>query len=158
MKLCPCCSGKTFEKCCELVIQNMSASTAEELMRSRYTAYATGNVTYLIETTHSSTRAKFDPIEMDRWSRENAWDKLEVVDVQGGDKRDSNGVVEFKATYVDASGENQTHHERSDFIKEDGTWYYIDGIYPSAKSLKTKPSRNAQCPCGSGKKYKKCCG
>ena len=68
-----------------------------------------------------------------------------------------NGIVEFKASFIDKNGKLQIHHERSNFLKEEENWFYVDGIInPQEVDITKKVSRNDPCPCGSGKKYKKC--
>jgi SEC-C motif-containing protein len=117
---CPCGSGNTFSACCEPFIQRLTyPSTAEQLMRSRFSAYATGAIDYLIETTHSSTRKRFSRKDIEDWSRSNKWLKLEVL-------KTTESTVEFKAYYVHGLSPIQVHHERSNFKKEDGRWYYVD--------------------------------
>ncbi|MFK7900853.1 MAG: YchJ family protein [Cyclobacteriaceae bacterium] len=156
---CPCNSKKAFADCCESIIQTQSAPTAQKLMRSRYTAYHTGKADYLYETTHPSVRKQYNLKEIEKWSQENNWTKLEIVSVEHGSIRDDRGIVEFKAYYTDKTGKQQTHHEKSTFFKEEGSWYYLNGVInPEEVDLMKKVSRNDPCPCGSGKKYKKCCG
>lgn len=156
---CPCGSKKTYNECCESIIINTSASTALTLMRSRYTAYQSGQVTYLLETTHAKTRDKHNFESIKKWSEDNTWVKLEVISVEHGRINDNYGIVEFKAHYIDTQGKAQTHHEKSSFIKENKQWYYVEGSFdPKPVDLSKKISRNDPCPCGSGKKLKKCCG
>jgi SEC-C motif-containing protein len=90
-------------------------------MRSRFSAYATGAIDYLIETTHSSTRKRFSRKDIEDWSRSNKWLKLEVL-------KTTESTVEFKAYYVHGLSPIQVHHERSNFKKEDGRWYYVDAF------------------------------
>lgn len=158
MENCPCCSGKSYNVCCGPVIKNESAPTALTLMRSRFTAYATVQAEYLHKTNHPQTRLESTIEEIEDWAKENTWTKLEILNTDAGTKNDSNGVVEFKASYTDVSGKSQVHHERSTFVKENGQWLYKDGIAnPPANNTSKKVLRNDPCPCGSGKKYKKCC-
>ncbi len=158
MKDCPCCSGKAYDACCGPVIENESASTAVALMRSRFTAYATVQAEYLYKTSHPVTRPESISEEIESWAKENTWTKLEILNTEKGSKNDAHGTVEFKASYTDSNGKNQVHHERSAFLKENGQWFYKDGIAnPPAKNTSRKVLRNDPCPCGSGKKYKKCC-
>ncbi|PIB34455.1 hypothetical protein BFP72_03000 [Reichenbachiella sp. 5M10] len=155
---CPCCSKKTYAECCEPIILQQSAPTALALMRSRYTAYAVGQANYLYQTTHASKRAQQTVDELAQWSTDNTWTKLEIIAVEHGRIHDSHGIVEFKAYFADAKGLEQVLHERSSFLQEEDGWYYVDGVFdPEAIDLTKKVSRNDPCPCGSGKKYKKCC-
>ena len=155
MKLCPCCSGRQFVECCEPKIKRgVPARTPEELMRSRYTAFATVNADYLIKTSSELLRREQTKKSITQWAQENTWTKLEVVHCA---ENGEHGSVEFKAYYTDHRGVKQVHHEASKFMKEGGCWVYSEGkVKPNllGKSIK----RNDSCPCGSGKKYKKCCG
>ncbi len=114
-------------------------------MRSRYSAFALGEAVYLLHTSLTQHHAP-DELEMlQAQMHQVEWLKLEVVDAH-------DNIVEFKAYYRDESG-IQLLHERSTFVLENGRWLYDEGtIYH------TKIERNTLCPCGSGKKYKKCCG
>jgi len=155
---CPCNSNKKYGDCCEPIIQQKAAATAQKLMRSRYTAYKTGQANYLYETTHPSVRKSYSLKQIEQWSKENNWTKLEIVSVEHGSIRDTRGIVEFKAYYTDYNGNEQVHHEKSTFLKEGNTWFYVEGVInPKEVDLMKKTSRNDPCPCGSGKKYKKCC-
>ena len=125
---CYCCSGREFENCCEPFIKGAKKpSTAEELMRSRYAAYATRQIEYLLRSTHPSTRKFHDPQAIGRWASENRWQKLEIVATDQGSPADKQGIVEFKAFYTDADDRPQVHHERSNFRKELGKWFFVDG-------------------------------
>jgi SEC-C motif domain protein len=117
-------------------------------MRSRYTAYVRGAIDYLIETHDPATRGAIDRAAIARWSAETAWRGLEIVDVVRGGERDSDGIVEFIA-HGSTRGAPFAQRERSRFRRVDGSWRYTDAV---------KPNRNDACPCGSGKKYKRCHG
>jgi len=156
---CPCCSGKEFSECCEPIIKNESAPSALALMRSRYTAYKNGQAEYLYKTTHLKTRGEYQDGEIEEWLKENTWEKLEIISVEHGNVKDTRGIVEFKAYYKDKYQKDQILHERSTFLKENNQWFYLDGINnPPKVDLMRKVMRNDPCPCGSGKKQKKCCG
>lgn len=152
---CPCNSGAAYTACCQPLLTGTGhAATAATLMRSRYTAYVTHNVEYLLNSWHPSTRpAHFDPSSIPDWH------DLRIVRTEAGLENDRQGIVEFIATAL--SQRNAfTLHEVSRFIKEEGQWFYVDGDIlpeppPVAKSEKI--GRNEPCPCGSGKKFKKCC-
>jgi SEC-C motif domain protein len=123
MNLCFCNSQKAFQDCCEPYIKGLKkAPTAEALMRSRYSAYATHQVDYLVETTHVSQRALHSKVDILLWATANQWQKLEVI-------KTSSTTVEFKAYYLDTNKNQQIHHEFSTFIQEEGVWYYVDGEY-----------------------------
>jgi len=119
-------------------------------MRSRFSGYILQLGHYLFDTYHADYRGNLTPTQLAEKTVE--WKNLQIIET---DTLDTTGFVEFKAWYID---ENQLSclHERSRFIKLDKQWLYCDGdIYPEQKSGKI--NRNDPCPCGSGKKYKKCC-
>jgi SEC-C motif-containing protein len=150
-----------FKDCCEpLIRKETTAGTAEQLMRSRYTAYVLTEIDYLAQTTHPDHRADFDPKAARNWSENSEWKELEIVAAEGGGPEDEEGIVEFIARFS-SKAIIQNHHERAEFKKQDGQWYFVDGQNVKPKQVKrtrAKIGRNAPCPCGSGKKYKKCCG
>ena len=156
MELCPCGSGDSYEKCCSPYHSGAaSAPTAEALMRSRYCAYVKGEIEYLIQTVQPDQRHDLDRKSVREWSEGAEWLGLEILNSNGGEA-DNKGQVEFIARFRQAGAE-YAHHEISRFRKRDGCWFYVDG-----KIIPTPPpggtfSRNAPCPCGSGKKYKRCC-
>jgi len=121
--LCYCGSNRKFESCCEsYILKREKAPTAEALMRSRYSAYATHHANYLLETTHISTRNQHEVADILDWSKSNNWIKLEVLN-------SSYDHVEFKAYYTDDSLQPHVHHEKSAFAQEDGYWFYVDGEF-----------------------------
>jgi SEC-C motif-containing protein len=135
-------------------------STASELMASRYIAYATGAIDYLIETHDPATRGDTDRKATEDWSRRASWRGLEIVSTELGGPDDERGQVEFIARYA-LEGIEHTHHERSEFRRIDGRWYFVNGdkiAAPPVRRVGAKVGRNDPCPCGSGKKHKKCCG
>lgn len=90
-------------------------------MRSRYTAFALGDAEYLLATWHPSKRPA--SLELDPGLR---WLHLGVDEVVGGGPFDDSGIVEFTAVYRSAAGRGE-QHERSRFLREHGTWFYVDG-------------------------------
>ncbi len=160
MEKCHCGSGKSFSLCCEPIIKGETpALTAQELMRSRYSAYVTVATDYILATTHPSTRKNHSAKGIEEWAKSSNWQKLEILSRTLGGQNDERGEVEFKAYYIDPKWELIVHHENSDFVKEDGKWYYLKGVInPVAKTSLGKTNRNDPCPCGSGLKFKKCCG
>ncbi|MBM3461461.1 MAG: YchJ family protein [Armatimonadetes bacterium] len=158
---CPCGNSAPIEACCGRFISGDALpETAEELMRSRYTAYATQNIDYVVESHDPDTSDRVDRKFAESWSKEAKWESLEVVDTEAGGPEDEEGVVEFIARYT-IEGARTQHHERSNFRKAEGRWYYTDGEMVKPKPIvreSPKVGRNEPCPCGSGKKYKKCCG
>ncbi|MBT7608480.1 MAG: YchJ family protein [Bacteriovoracaceae bacterium] len=161
MAICACGSGNQYKECCEKYITGIeNAPTAELLMRSRYTAFTNGNIDYLFETHHESTQESLDRSEVEAWSRDSQWEGLTIKNIENGQTNDTSGSVEFIAEFR-IGGVLQKHHENASFKKEeDGKWYFHDGKtenQPFARSG-VKVGRNDPCICGSGKKFKKCCG
>ncbi|OQX31005.1 MAG: hypothetical protein B0D96_03235 [Candidatus Sedimenticola endophacoides] len=158
MSDCPCGSGKSFDTCCSPIISGAArASGPEALMRSRYSAFATGAAGFLSESLHPDHRHDHDEAATRRWAANAQWLGLEIVSSEAGEEE---GRVEFIATFKE-KGLVRHHHELSTFRREGESWYYVDGtmVLPETQVHETpKVGRNAPCPCGSGKKYKKCCG
>lgn len=123
MLKCYCGSEQNFENCCEPFIKGYkNPDTAELLMRSRYSAYASAAADYLVETTHSSARKWHSRASILDWSQSNTWIKLEVLNT-------TTTTVEFKAFYLDTELKMQVHHEYSTFKMEKGKWFYVDGTF-----------------------------
>jgi SEC-C motif domain protein len=128
MQNCYCSSNQIFADCCEPFLSGIAKpQTAEQLMRSRYSAYATVNIEYLLKTTHPSTRKFHDFESIKIWAESNTWQKLEIISTESGTAKDKQGVVEFKAYYLDSNSNLQIHHEISNFQKELGKWFFVDG-------------------------------
>jgi len=144
--ICPCGSGKQLTECCGPVLDGRPARSADQLMRSRYSAYVLGNSEYLRRSWHPATRPSRVRIDDTRWL------SLTVESTEQGGVEDVSGKVSFTAAFMD-KGECRLLHETSRFEKIDGHWYYLDG-----DCRIEKPGRNDPCPCGSGKKLKRCCG
>ena len=120
---CYCGSTKHFQVCCEPIIKGIQkATTADSLMRSRYSAYVLHQAGYLVATTHISTRKHHSKKDILEWAASNRWQNLEVLNT-------TKDTVEFKAYYLDSNGVNQIHHELSTFIFENGNWFYVDGEF-----------------------------
>jgi SEC-C motif-containing protein len=129
-------------------------------MRARYSAYVKDRIDFVERTSDPRHRDSFDREASEAWARESEWLGLEVVATREGQEGDASGEVEFKARYR-RNGEELTHHEVSLFthFPAGGGWNYTDGREirePIRNAMKT--GRNDPCPCGSGKKFKKCCG
>lgn len=121
--LCPCCSNKTYEDCCEpFHLKVKKAKTALQLMRSRYCAYAIPNGEYLMETTFPTKRMFHDVQEMENWGKQNTWTQLQIID-------SSDNMVEFKAFFTNSKGKSEVHHEKSTFKKVQNVWYYVSGEF-----------------------------
>ena len=171
MKKCPCGSGRSYSDCCEPYITGKAkAPTAEALMRSRYSAYAEHAVDYIIDTCVHRAENDIDYKSTRDWSERPTWLGLKIISTEKGGPGDTEGTVEFEATY-EQDGLKDVHHETAKFIKEngdaitkgdaaDGTWLYEEGRVTPHTIVRTAPKtgRNEPCPCGSGKKYKHCCG
>ena len=159
MDLCPCNSTQEFAACCgPLLDQSRSAASAEELMRARYCAYTRGDVSYILETIHPEKRGEHTESSIRKWSSESEWLGLDLLSAE---EKGDDGHVEFTAHYRNEDGEPVTHHERSHFIRLDSRWYFYDGVPVEARPVvreNPKVGRNDPCPCGSGRKFKKCCG
>lgn len=156
--LCPCGTGKAYTDCCEPFIKGKKKpAIAEDLLRSRYTAFARAEVSYIVETTHPKSRHTVNEQEIRRWATTSQWEKLEIV---GQEEIDGRVEIEFVATYTQKGNHNR-HHEIAIFSKDGGRWYFEDGRAAPQEQVRhetPKAGRNDPCPCGSGKKFKKCCG
>ena len=188
MTVCPCGSGRSFETCCEPYIKGETQpETAEALMRARYSAYALGNVEYLGRTFAPSSGAEAHVKAAQEWTGRAKFKKLKVLKTTKGGPDDKLAAVEFLATYEE-DGQLWEHHEVSEFARDaQGRWRFIagDGHRHAAgeghahhhghhhghehshahshaghtlRRASPKVGRNDPCPCGSGKKFKKCCG
>jgi len=154
MENCPCGTNKSYADCCGIYISGKQpAPTAEALMRSRYTAYTKIDIDYIKKTMRGVALNDFDITATHAWAERVTWLKLDVIHTS---EHGDNGIVEFVATYME-NLQTRTLHERSQFIREDNHWYYVDGNTTTQNASK-KVGRNEPCPCGSNKKFKKCCG
>jgi SEC-C motif-containing protein len=159
-ELCPCGSGRAYEDCCGPAIAGVKpAATAEALMRSRYSAYVKGAIDYIIDTCTEDEHNKTDREETRKWAEESEWQGLEILSTSKGGLTDQEGVVEFVAKYRQ-NGHAESHHEIASFKKVKGRWLYYTGRMKTDTVVRESPKvgRNDPCPCGSGKKYKQCCG
>jgi len=158
---CPCNSGLSYDACCEPLIRGtVKAPGPEALMRARYSAFAHEEMPYLLETLHPGQRNDYDEAGAAKWARESDWTGLEILKVTGDPATENTGSVEFRACYR-RNNEKLEHHELAEFRKTNGIWYFYDGkmVAPGQFQRETpKVGRNDPCPCGSGKKFKKCCG
>ena len=150
---CPCNSGMTYGECCgPFHAGSATPPTALQLMRSRYSAYALVKTSYLVDTVVNAQQKDHPPASLERFARSSDWRRLDILDTDAGQPEDERGVVEFQAWYL-ANGRLECIRERSLFFVEDGRWKYSHGTH-----AKPQIGRNDPCPCGSGKKYKKCHG
>ncbi|MEH6625795.1 MAG: YchJ family protein [Motiliproteus sp.] len=124
---CPCGSSKDYNQCCEAAIEGTSPSaTAEQLMRSRYTAFAIGMSDYLFNSTHPDYRQELTIDLLDQYIHETTWTGLEIIDTEQGAEKDQQGTVTFVASFNNADNKAELH-EKSRFIRENEHWYYLDG-------------------------------
>lgn len=145
--MCYCGNSKSYEQCCQPYhLKSKAPTSAEELMRSRYSAYCLADVQYIFDTYASSKQKDNSLTAIAAFAQACQFIKLEVLDSE-------TDMVEFKAHYIQDE-QYYVLHERSNFSLEAGHWRYVDGeLFPcDVKEL----SRNSQCPCGSGKKFKRC--
>jgi SEC-C motif-containing protein len=120
---CPCGGGLPLAECCgPLLDGTRTAATAEQLMRSRYSAFALDDAGYLRATWHPRTRPA--TLDLDAGVR---WTGLDVLATTGGSPLESEGTVEFRAHHV-VGGRSGAQHERSRFVREHGRWLYVDGV------------------------------
>ena len=163
--ICPCrqtsAQQLTFAECCEPYLKGKPAPTPEALMRSRYTAYAVSDIDYLLESLAPEARYDFDRKSVTHWSKSSQWNGLDILALEGGAPGDQEGFVEFNAHFT-TDGKKQTHRERSRFRfdAESGRWLFVEQANRKAAPVvkERQPGRNDPCTCGSGLKYKKCCG
>lgn len=152
MTSCPCGSGRGFDDCCGPVLAGGAPASPEALMRSRYTAFTRADLDYLETTLAPEAKEDYDRAETEAWVKEAKWDGLEIRAAEGDQ-------VEFVARYK-MRGKIFAHHELASFRQNEGRWVYVDGVMnprPTQRSVE-KVGRNDPCTCGSGKKFKKCCG
>jgi SEC-C motif domain protein len=120
---CPCLSGEQYVDCCgRFHGGSAEAATAEQLMRSRYSAFVLLDAGYLLKTWHASSR----PADLD-FDPGLQWRRLDIVSVERGGPLDTEGMVEFKAHFRH-DGERGVHHETSRFVRVDRRWYYVDAV------------------------------
>nr|WP_284710665.1 YchJ family protein [Desulfovibrio aminophilus] len=157
MTQCPCGSGRDLEACCGPIVRGeIPAPTAEALMRSRYSAYVLNQTEHLKRSLLPEDQSKHDAEGVRQWAESATWLGLTVHSAsESGDA----GAVEFAAAF-ELNGMRQEHREEAEFERRDGIWYYSGGRVRGADPVVKGPKvgRNDPCPCGSGKKFKKCCG
>lgn len=147
---CPCGSQLEYSDCCEPILANQHlALTAEALMRSRYTGFVKENIEHLLRTWQNKTR----PTTLNFDDHPVIWVGLTINKTIEGQATDNKGKVDFTSTYIE-DGKLCTLNEVSGFSKSGGLWYYINGV---CEVTKKSIERNRPCPCGSHKKFKRCC-
>ncbi len=160
---CPCGSRKPLAQCCgQYLSSQVAAPTAEALMRSRYTAFCTGNLNYLVATHDGKEWKPSDRKDLANTLKTTRWLNLLIVNTQKGKARDKRGIVEFVAAYrpagsilsVRPAGEVEQMHERSHFVKKAGQWLYTTGDRLPPHT----PGPSEICWCGSSQPFKQCHG
>jgi SEC-C motif-containing protein len=128
-------------------------------MRSRYSAYVEHAVDYILNTCIRGGDRDIDEKQTRTWSETSTWLGLKILSLTKGQREDTEGSVEFEARY-EQNGLKEVHHEQARFKKQDGAWLYEDGSIVPHTVIRSAPKvgRNDPCPCGSGRKYKHCCG
>jgi SEC-C motif-containing protein len=150
---CFCGNEYRFEHCCQPIISGkVQAKNAEQIMRSRFTAYVTKNYQYILQTYTYAQRTKLTVSSLKNSAQETQWLSLKVL---AHFAQQDTAQVEFKAFYK-IDGRFYLMHELSDFIFEAGSWLYTSGAMQKG-SGEFNPQRNSSCLCNSGKKLKKCC-
>lgn len=132
-------------------------------MRSRYVAFVANDVDWIMDSHHPDTVDEIDRDEVEKWSAGSEWLGLKIRGTVDGGADDATGEVSFRARYK-VQGQQVDHVERAHFERHDGEWCFhsvVEGedqpeLVPVGPS--STVGRNDPCPCGSGKKYKKCHG
>jgi SEC-C motif-containing protein len=163
--ICPCRvredDKREFAACCgPYLARTAPAPTAEALMRSRYSAFVKLDIDYLEETLTVDQRKTFDRGPTEDWAN-SEWLGLDIVETENGLEGDEVGTVTFAAHFIRKNGP-KAHREKALFKREgaEGRWFFAGeiAVKPVPVVKGDQPGRNDPCPCGSGKKYKKCCG
>ncbi|WP_423781655.1 YchJ family protein [Alteromonas stellipolaris] len=168
---CYCCSNLPFSSCCEPFLKGQAKpQTAAQLMRSRFSAYASKQFEYVLATYTKERQPELSVDELTANAANATWFALEVgetgnvsliaqaegvAEVATQNNEGATDTVDFTAYYFENKNLYQLH-ETSNFIVEDGQWRYHDGILHDDCG-KVKYGRNLPCLCGSGKKFKQCC-
>ena len=124
---CPCGNPATYADCCQMLHQGKTtAQTAEQLMRSRYSAYSLKLIDYLLETTHPDKRTTDLRQAISDWAAQAEFYRLEIISTRQGEATDKIGKVEFIASYHQ-QGQKQQLRELSRFKRYRKLWVYLDG-------------------------------
>jgi len=145
--------------CLPFIRGEKQPSTAAELMASRYVAYTLAEVDYILATHDPDTIDDTDRDATLKWAKSATWHGMSILRTDKGGENDDEGEVEFIARYTMDDREVK-HHERSTFKRVKGKWYFMEAkqVQGPIRRETPKVGRNDTCPCGSGKKYKKCHG
>ncbi|MCV3767894.1 YchJ family protein [Rhizobium sp. TRM95796] len=158
MIACPCGSGRFEISCCDPYLAGKPAPTAESLMRSRYTAFTRGDLDHIERTCAGEARLAFHRASLALSIAKTEWLGLTIEDVRAGGEEDEKGTVRFTVRYREG-GRLFSQTETSEFQRLADGWRYMRGdVGRASQPAATASGRNNPCPCGSGKKFKKCCG
>ena len=147
---CPCQSGLEYQDCCQPLHQYQKiASTAEQLMRSRYSAFVLAEIDYIVKRTVPLQQTLLNSKALYQWARNTEWDGLEIVKVVP-EMDNNHALVEFNAFFLHEN-KRMTHHEWSAFVRIAQQWYFLD------PTVATKWRLKEPCFCHSGRKFKQCC-
>lgn len=125
--VCPCGSGAFYIDCCQRFwATQQKPNTAEQLMRSRYTAFVLQKAQYLVDTHHPDFRSQDELKSLKKSFKGMVWHNLEIIHTELGQVVDVTGIVEFKASFS-CLGKHDVIHERSSFVKEQEQWFYTTG-------------------------------
>ena len=126
--VCPCNISKLYCECCGRVHDSiLNATTAEQLMRSRYSAFVLDNMNFLKKSHSKKTVSSFNFKSVSRWTKNVKWVKLEILSTNKGKESDESGYVEFKAFYFE-NGLIEIIHGKSQFVKQNNHWVYLDEL------------------------------
>ena len=124
---CHCGKGDSFETCCKPLLDGKkTAKTAEELMRSRYSAFVEANIDYIMDTHDPDTVSQIDRKGTHEWAKESEWQSLEILETEQGEEGDNFGRVDFLAIYK-LKGSTVEHRESATFRKHNDKWLFVDG-------------------------------
>ena len=141
-------------------IDGAKPDSAERLMRSRYSAFVLIKPEYIVKTTLPAQQALLDIKAIENWAKETVWAGLEII-THTPKLGKRHAQVEFKAYFNISDNKDdgiQAHHELSAFVKTKNkadnaaSWYFLDPIVSMSVTQKQP------CICGSGEKFKRCCG
>jgi SEC-C motif domain protein len=151
MFLCPCQSGQPYQICCSPLHQGVVlVQSPEQLMRSRYSAYALGHIDYIVHTTVLVQQPLLDQRGIRAWSQNSQWLGLTVYEQKIARHSVHHAWVRFTAKWQDQQGLHQ-HDELSAFVQVGQQWFFIDPNHPY------RVGQNDCCLCGRQVKFKKCC-
>lgn len=161
--LCPCGSSLPYEECCApYILGEKHAPDVASLVRSRYTAFCQREFAYLVETTHPDFRDDLSVETIAEGTENVTWLRLDLGESSVSQRENGEQFEQISfAAYYEQDGTARQLSETSFFKREGERLYYVDGVAHKPQAYKRpspKCGRNDPCPCGSGKKFKKCCG